>query len=76
MSVQPPNGRPPTPTQALAGVATSLIDNFKASPALLAVIVLNLGVLIFIYFGVREQAKERHAEFRFIIERCLKLTEG
>jgi hypothetical protein len=72
MSNQPSNGRPSTPTQALAGIASQVVDNFKTSPALLAIIVLNIGVLIFIYFGVREQAKERHTEFSFIIERCLQ----
>lgn len=74
MTSQPPSDRPTTPTQALAGVASQIVDNFKTSPALLAVIVLNLGVLVFLYFGVREQAKERHTEFSFIIERCLQAS--
>lgn len=71
-NVQPPNGRPTTPTQALAGLAGQVVDNLKSSPALMAVVVLNLAVLVMIYFGVREQAKERHTEFSFIIERCLQ----
>jgi hypothetical protein len=73
MSVQPPNnGRPATPTQALVGVASSLIDNLKSSPAILAIVILNIVVLSVIYFTVSQRSAERHAEFRFLLEHCQK----
>lgn len=61
----------PTPIGAVAGAATALIENLKSSPALLAVIVLNVIVLGLVYSVSREGTRERHEEMKLILERCL-----
>jgi hypothetical protein len=40
-------------------VATSLIDSLKAQPALLALIIMQIALLVFIFFALSSAAKFR-----------------
>jgi hypothetical protein len=56
-------------------IATSVIESLRNQPMLLALVVMQVVVMIFIYFGVTERAKREHLMNKFILERCLSTKE-
>ena len=61
----------PTPTQALAGIAGQVVDQFKATPALLAIVVLQFAMLGAIVFGVQDARHKQHEEMKYVLTHCL-----
>jgi hypothetical protein len=54
-----------------AAIATTVIESLRSQPMLLALVVMQVAIMIFIYFGVTERAKREHLMNKFILERCL-----
>ena len=57
-------------------VATSTIEAMKASPPLLAVLLLQLATLVALYFVSSRNAANQQAREMMMLERCLDKTDG
>lgn len=57
-------------------VATSAIDAMKASPGLLAIILLQLGTFGLLYFITMKNNEHRQAREMMMLDRCLDKTDA
>ena len=60
------------------GVVHEVIEGVFArlrSPLLIFVLILNLGMLAFIYFGVTESRRTEHALIDKLMDQCINLME-
>ena len=52
-------------------LATTVVDSLKASPVILALIVLNIVFMSLIFFAVKDVRKNQHEHMSFLLERCV-----
>jgi hypothetical protein len=52
-------------------IASVVVDSLKASPALLALILLNIVFMILIFFAIKDVRKNQHEHMSFLLERCV-----
>jgi hypothetical protein len=57
--------------QDASKVVTTVVDSLKASPVVLALILLNIVFMILIFFAVKDVRKNQHEHMSFLLERCV-----
>jgi hypothetical protein len=74
MSTEPPRERPQSTVQAAGQAASDVVAGLKSSPAMLALVVLQIVVLGAILYGgtVRQRAtSEQFAKVYELLEKCM-----
>jgi uncharacterized membrane protein len=57
--------------QEAGRLAGALVDSLKASPVVLALILLNIVFMVLIFFAVKDVRKNQHEHMSFLLERCV-----
>jgi heme/copper-type cytochrome/quinol oxidase subunit 2 len=52
-------------------IAASVVESLRASPVVLALIVLNIVFMILIFFAVKDVRKNQHEHMSFLLDRCV-----
>jgi len=61
---------------AVTTMADSVIDSMKTQPLMMGMLILNVVVLGFVYFGQRERNDQLNKQFMYLYERCLPQKQG
>jgi hypothetical protein len=56
-----------------AKVATGIVDALKAQPAMLALILVNFGMLLFIFYGLHSAATFREKMFGQVLDNTARI---
>lgn len=76
----PPRPEPPRSSNSLlqagGAVAEGIVGGLKSQPVMLLVLVLNIGFLTLVHFGVQATGERHHQEMSQLITSCFGGKEG
>lgn len=76
MTIEPPRPQPTSTVQVAGQAATDVIGGLKQSPALLAMVVLNvlaIGLAVWFLRGLQESQAKRVDHLLSLVEKCMSV---